>query len=60
MIQIPVPSNRSEIIKEIQVEYQIIWEIQYNTNNKGQACMILVFVISVKNLKQYNITYLIV
>ena len=36
MIQIQVPINRSEINKEIQSKYQIMWETQYNTINKGQ------------------------
>ena len=36
LIQIQVPINRSEINKEIQLKYQIIWERQYNLNNKGQ------------------------
>ena len=31
-----VPINRSEINKEIQLKYQIIWERLYNLNNKGQ------------------------
>ena len=34
LIQIQVPINRSEINKEIQLKYQIIWERQYNLNNK--------------------------
>ena len=38
LIQIQVPINRSEINKEIQLKYQLIWERQYNLqlNNKGQ------------------------
>ena len=36
MIQILVPLNRSETNKEIQLKYQLIWETQYNINNKGQ------------------------
>ena len=36
MIQIQVPINRSEINKEIQSKYQIMWETQYNTINKRQ------------------------
>ena len=36
LIHIQVPLNRSEINKEIQLKYQIIWERQYNLNNKGQ------------------------
>ena len=36
LIQVQVPINRSEINKEIQLKYQIIWERQYNLNNKGQ------------------------
>ena len=36
LIQIHVPINRSEINKEIQLKYQIIWERLYNLNNKGQ------------------------
>ena len=36
MIQILVPLNRSEINREIHLKYQLIWETQYNTNNKGQ------------------------
>ena len=36
MIQIQIPINRSEINKEIQSKYQIMWETQYNTINKGQ------------------------
>ena len=33
-IQIQVPINRSEINKEIQLRYQIIWERQCNLKNK--------------------------
>ena len=36
LTQIQVPLNRSEINKEIQLKYQVIWETQYNLNNKGQ------------------------
>ena len=38
LIQIQVPINRSEINKEIQLKYQLIWERQYKLqlNNKGQ------------------------
>ena len=36
LIQIQVPINRSEINKESQLKYQIIWERLYNSNNKGQ------------------------
>ena len=35
-VQVQVPINRSEINKEIQLKYQLIWETQYNSDNKGQ------------------------
>ena len=36
LIQVQVPINRSAINKEIQLKYQLIWETQYNSDNKGQ------------------------
>ena len=36
LTQIQVPINRTEINKEIQLKYPVIWETQYHLNNKGQ------------------------